>query len=74
MTQVETQTPTTMTEHFEMLKALVDSMQSDCLKADSGVKSARARARKSGRLLKKMAHEFVRFTLKDADAEQTPAE
>jgi len=55
--------PTTMTEHFELLKALVESMHEDCLKADGGVKSARARARKAGRLLKKMTHDFVRFSL-----------
>lgn len=55
--------PSTNTEHYTMIRTLVESMESDCLKFEKGNKSAGIRLRKGLRLLKKQSGDFVKFTL-----------
>jgi hypothetical protein len=55
--------PQTNSEHYEIIRTLVESMEADCLKFEKGNKSAGTRLRKSLRLLKKQSAGFVKFTL-----------
>lgn len=53
----------TIQEHYDHLKLLVDSMESDALKANKGNKAAGVRLRKTLRHTKSYLGEFVKFTL-----------
>ena len=50
-------------EHYQHLKVLLESMESDVVKSQKGNKSAGVRLRKSLRLLKGNAGDFIKFTL-----------
>ena len=50
-------------EHFEYLKTIVESLESDVLKSEKGNKAAGVRLRKSLRLIKSQVGDFVKFTL-----------
>jgi len=50
-------------EKYQILKTLVETMQTDVVKNASGNKSAGVRARKSLRELKKLASELVKESL-----------
>ena len=50
-------------EHYNHLKILIESMESDVLKSQKGNKSAAVRLRKSLRLLKGNTGNFIKFTL-----------
>ena len=50
-------------DHFDHLKLLVESMESDSLKASKGNKAAGVRLRKSLRATKGFVGEFVKYTL-----------
>lgn len=49
--------------HYEYAKVLLESMEADVLKSESGNKSAGARVRKSLRHLKNLTTSYIRFTL-----------
>jgi hypothetical protein len=50
-------------EHYNHLKLLVDSMESDAIKTNKGNKAAGVRLRKTLRYTKGYLGEFVKFTL-----------
>lgn len=50
-------------EHYDHLKLLVESMESDALKTNKGNKAAGVRLRKTLRHTKNYLGEFVKFTL-----------
>jgi len=52
-----------ISDHFDHLKLLVESIESDSLKANKGNKAAGVRLRKSLRHLKGFTGDFVKFTL-----------
>ncbi len=56
-------TPTTNSEFYKHLSVMLESMESDVLKAERGNKAAATRLRKSLRLLKSSSGDFVKFTL-----------
>jgi hypothetical protein len=60
---VETADPTTVAEHYQRLRLLVESMEGDLLKNCKGNKTAGTRLRKSLRLLKSYSGEFVKFSV-----------
>lgn len=53
----------TVSDHFNHLKLLIESMESDSLKASKGNKAAGVRLRKSLRHIKGFTGDFVKFTL-----------
>lgn len=53
----------TVSDHFNHLKLLIESMESDSLKASKGNKAAGVRLRKSLRHVKGFTGDFVKFTL-----------
>ena len=53
----------TVSDHFSHLRLLVESIESDSLKASKGNKAAGVRLRKSMRVLKKEVGSFIKFTL-----------
>jgi hypothetical protein len=53
----------TIHDHYEHLRLIVDSMESDALKSSKGNKAAGVRLRKSLRHAKSYLGEFVKFTL-----------
>lgn len=53
----------TIQDHYDHLKLLVDSMESDALKTNKGNKAAGVRLRKTLRHTKSYLGEFVKFTL-----------
>ena len=55
--------PATVAEHYQRLRLLVESMESDLLKNSRGNKTAGTRLRKSLRLLKAYSGEFVKFSV-----------
>ena len=57
-------------EKYQILKTLIETMQTDVVKNASGNKSAGVRARKSLRELKKLASELVKESL-SADKTQS---
>jgi len=59
--------PVTFADHHEELKQLLHSIETDVLKADKGVKSAKVSIRKVLRLLKAKSAEFVKFSLGKVD-------
>tara|TARA_B100000282_G_C31485024_1_gene377634 strand:+ start:82 stop:306 length:225 start_codon:yes stop_codon:yes gene_type:complete len=56
-------TPESIEEYYNMLKIMVEGMESDVVKSQKGNKSAATRLRKSLRLLKNTSGDFVKFTL-----------
>lgn len=50
-------------DHFSHLRLLVESIESDSLKANKGNKAAGVRLRKSLRYIKGFTGDFVKFTL-----------
>lgn len=62
-TETHTQTPSSFTEHYEQVRLLVESLEQDVLKSQNGNKSAQVRVRKTLRLLKTKAGDFVKFSL-----------
>lgn len=54
---------TSIESHYSHLKLLVETIESDALKANKGNKSAGVRLRKSLRHLKSFTGDFVKFTL-----------
>lgn len=60
---VAVEDPTTVAEHYQRLRLLVESMESDLLKNSRGNKTAGTRLRKSLRLLKSYSGEFVKFSV-----------
>lgn len=50
-------------DYYSFLKTMVESLESDSLKASKGNKAAGVRLRKSLRLIKSHAGDFVKFTL-----------
>lgn len=50
-------------DHYNVVKTIVESMESDILKLERGNKAAGVRVRKALRLLKGQAGDFVKFTL-----------
>jgi len=67
MSELETQeqefTLESIDDHFSHLKLLVESMETDAIKANKGNKAAGVRLRKSLRYVKGFTGEFVKFTL-----------
>ena len=61
--ELNVEDPSTIEEHYERLKLLVESINSDAIKAHKGNKSAGIRLRKSLRLVKEYSGTFVKFTL-----------
>lgn len=55
--------PSTLTEYYNRLRIMVESMEVDVLKSEKGNKAAGTRLRKNLRLLKKTSAEFVKFSL-----------
>jgi hypothetical protein len=55
--------PSTNHEFYRYIKLMVESMEADVLKSESGNKAAATRLRKSLRLLKSTSGDFVKFTL-----------
>jgi len=53
----------TVSDHFDRLRLLVESIESDSLKASKGNKAAGVRLRKSLRFIKGFTGDFVKFTL-----------
>lgn len=53
----------TISDHFNHLRLLVESMEADSLKASKGNKAASVRLRKSLRSTKGFVGDFVKFTL-----------
>lgn len=60
---VAVEDPTTVAEHYQRLRLLIESMESDLLKNSRGNKTAGTRLRKSLRLLKSYSGEFVKFSV-----------
>ena len=56
-------TPQTTSEYFNMLKVMVESLEKDAHKFESGTKAAGVRLRKGLRLVRDEASNFVKFTL-----------
>jgi hypothetical protein len=54
---------TTYEDHYQHLRAAVESLEADVLKAQGGNKSAAGRVRKTLRALKKLSSEFVKFSM-----------
>ena len=50
-------------DYYSFLKTMVESLESDSLKASKGNKAAGVRLRKSMRVLKKELGSFIKFTL-----------
>lgn len=63
-------TKTTYEEHFQHLRAAVESLEADALKAQGGNKSAGGRVRKTLREIKKMSAEFVKFSMTHSKGDQ----
>lgn len=55
----------TQVDHYNFIKTLVESLESEVLKSQKGNKSAGVRLRKNLRLLKANTQEFIKFTLKN---------
>lgn len=55
--------PKDISEFYDKVKLLVESMEEDSLKANKGNKAAGVRLRKSLRYLKSISGDFVKFTL-----------
>ena len=53
----------TVTERYDEIKLLVESIENDALKAQSGNKTAALRLRKSLRLVKTKSADLIKFTL-----------
>lgn len=51
-------------DYYKSLQLLVESLESDVIKANKGNKSAGVRLRKSLRALKGNAADFIKFTLR----------
>tara|TARA_B000000557_G_scaffold258813_1_gene253771 strand:- start:642 stop:866 length:225 start_codon:yes stop_codon:yes gene_type:complete len=62
-TEVEEIDLSTIESHYLHLRLLVETIESDALKANKGNKSAGVRLRKSLRHLKSFTSDFVKFTL-----------
>lgn len=52
-----------ISDHFDHLRLLIESMEADSLKANKGNKAAGVRLRKSLRATKGFVGDFVKFTL-----------
>lgn len=59
----EVTTPESISSHYDRLRVLLESMETDALKNQGGNKAAGTRLRKSLRLLKNYSSEFVKFSL-----------
>jgi ferritin-like protein len=59
----EEMTPESIEEYYQLLRVMVEGMETDVLKSQKGNKSAATRLRKSLRLLKNKSGDFVKFTL-----------
>lgn len=59
--------PSTFSEYFDDFKSLLLSIESDVVKSDKENKNAQLRVRKTLRLLKAKAADFIKFSLKKPD-------
>ena len=64
VSEQELSDPEHVSEYYDRLKLLVESMEADALKTHKGNKAAGIRLRKSLRHLKSYTGDFVKFTLK----------
>jgi hypothetical protein len=55
--------PESVSDFYNHIRLIVESMEADVLKNDKGNKAAGVRLRKSLRLLKSKSGDFVKFTL-----------
>jgi len=63
MSEHEELTLETIEDYYTAMKVLVEQMESDVVKSNKGNKAAGVRLRKSLRLLKSHAGDFVKHTL-----------
>ena len=61
--QNEELTPQTTSEYYDMLKVMIESLEKDVHKFESGTKAAGVRLRKGLRLVRDETNKFVKFTL-----------
>lgn len=59
--------PSTFREYFDEFKSLLMSIEADIVKSDKENKNAKLRVRKTLRLLKAKAAEFIKFSFKKPD-------
>ena len=59
----EQENPQTISEYYESLKIMLESLEKDVYKYESGTKAAGVRLRKGLRLLRDESNKFVKFTL-----------
>ena len=63
VTQQEEIQPQTPTEYYDMLRTMLESLERDVHKFESGTKAAGVRVRKGLRLIRDETNRFVKFTL-----------
>jgi len=59
-----TEENTSVTERYNQIRLLIESLEADAIKTENGNKTAALRLRKALRLLKNQSADLVKFTLK----------